>query len=161
MESGKIKDDARFTCESPAAARTACRECYRHTKYKIIDVIEEPVIAVEVIAKGSFLDTKTYAESGFIVETTTVRANSETLMAWHDTKLINCRNVYQDGIEGDDEWTTYQAGKEYKAKHWREAILKLLNIDPALDGTTIHHALAEVFTVVRIWEAYNNSADTD
>ncbi len=103
--------------------------------------------ALEVITKGSFVD-KVDGKS-YIVEATTVRLNHVAMNAWIMSSDLNSRSTYNT----DGEYRAYKDKIQTKRHTWEENVLFALDMTRT-DSQSVHiaQALAEVFTVVRIWE---------
>lgn len=102
--------------------------------------------AIQVIAKGSFVDNGTGNGHSYLVEAFTLRLNHIALNAWLSSHTYNCRECY----ETDKEWEDHKA--EYKARleAWENQIVEILEIDPKEGSVSITQSQSEVFTVVHI-----------
>jgi len=108
--------------------------------------------AIQVIAKGSYIDNGVGDGSSYTVEATTIRLNHVALNKWSGTHQFNCRNVYADGPEGDAEYDAYKARVQQQLDFFNAQIMSDLRINPDQGGILITQSQAEVFTVVQIWE---------
>lgn len=108
--------------------------------------------ALQVIAKGAFVDNGTYVDSSYLVEATTIRLNHVALNAWILSKCLNTRDCYEDGAKGDAEWEAHKAEYEERRKVWKAQVLEALGleVDPDKEGVCITQSQSEVFTVVHI-----------
>lgn len=103
---------------------------------------------VQLLAKGSFIDSATGDGNTYLVEAFTIRLNYVALNAWMLSETMNCRECY----ETDGEWEAHKA--EYKARRdtWNKRVVSALGIDPEAKGVNIAQIVSEVFTVVHIKE---------
>jgi hypothetical protein len=110
----------------------------------------------DVIARGSFLDhdTGSLDSSGrqkvYSIEAITIRLNHIALNDWLLSEILNVRECYVAGPEGDRKWEEHKA--EYKARRdaWKKAVVNKLGLDTDAGSVCITQALSEVFTVVYI-----------
>ena len=75
--------------------------------------------AIQVIAKGAFVDNGTYVDSSYLAEATTIRLNHIALNAWILSECFNTRDCYEDGEKGDAEWEAHKAEYEERRKAWK------------------------------------------
>ena len=104
--------------------------------------------AIQVTAKGAFVDNGVGNGKSYVVETIALRLNHVALNEWIFSSFLNCRDCY----ETEQEWQTYKSEKEAKRKAFNEKIIKDLGIDTDEGSVCITQAQSEVFTVVHIWE---------
>jgi hypothetical protein len=104
--------------------------------------------AIQVIAKGSYVDNGSGGGKSFLIETTTIRMNHVALNAWILSTMFNFRECY----ETDKEWEAYKAEKESQSKAVNSQIIDALGIkiDADKESVCITQSLSEVFTVVHI-----------
>lgn len=104
--------------------------------------------AIQVIAKGAFVDNGTYVDSSYLVEATTIRLNHIALNAWIMSGTMNHRECY----DTNEEWEAHKAEYAERRKAWIAQVLDVLEleIDPGKEGVSITQSQSEVFTVVRI-----------
>lgn len=107
---------------------------------------EDNNFAIQLLAKGSFVDNGTGNEKSFLVEAFTIRLNHIALNAWIMSETMNCRECY----DSNHEWEDHKA--EYKAKReaWNKQIIDILNIDSDTGSVSITQSQSEVFAVVYI-----------
>jgi len=111
--------------------------------------IEPEQFGVEVIAKGSFVDTSVGKNSVYLVEAYTLRLNHVALNAWLMSETMNCRECYQDGIAGDAEWKAHKEKYAKRREMWNSQIIKAIGLYD--DGSiNITQSQSEVSTVVHI-----------
>ena len=104
--------------------------------------------AVQVMAKGSFVDDSTGDGKTYLVEAFTLRLNHVALNAWVMSQTFNCRECYNT----DEEWEEYKAKIKAKRDAWNEKVVDILGIDPEAGSVCITQAQSEVFTAVYIRE---------
>jgi hypothetical protein len=106
--------------------------------------------AIQIMAKGNFVDTAAAPGKVFIVEAITIRLNWVALNEWLLSSMSNVRECYKDGTEGDAEWEAHKV--EYKQK--REAVRNKIISDLGISegSVCIEQAHSEVFTVVNCRE---------
>lgn len=109
---------------------------------------ESNSFALQVISKGSFVDAE--GDISFLVEATTVRLNHVALNAWLLSEMMNVRECYADGAEGDVEWEAHKAEYAERRRVWKEQVIKSLDVDPRAGSVSITQSQSEVFTVVHI-----------
>lgn len=117
---------------------------------KAISKFESETFALQVIARGSFIDDAPDYETPFMIEAITVRLNHAALNGWLLSEMSNTRGCYEDGPEGDAQFKAHKAEWADRRTTWSAQLLDLLDIDPASSGVTIARAQTEVFTVVYI-----------
>lgn len=102
--------------------------------------------AVQLLAKGSFVDNGTGNDKSYLVEVFTLRLNHIALNAWILSETMNCRECY----DTDEEWENHKA--EYKAKReiCNKQIIDAVEIDQRAGSVNITQSQSEVFTVVHI-----------
>ena len=119
----------------------------------INDDFETDKFAVQVIARGSFVDSDTGNGKVYIIETTVLRLNYVALNVYLDSECLNCRECYADGEEGDRAWEEHKAEKSKKRNEWENAIKETLGLNNCSTGSVcITHSQSEVFTVVHTWK---------
>ena len=104
--------------------------------------------AIQVIAKGAFVDEGTGNGKSYIVEATTIRMNHVALEAWIMSQTMNHRECY----ETQGEWEAHQAKYAERRKVVTAQIAEALEIDSTKGGFSITQSQSEVFTVVHICE---------
>jgi hypothetical protein len=107
--------------------------------------------ALQVISRGSYVDSGANPEKLFVIETTTIRLNYAALNDYHGFINCNCRGVYKDGEDGDREYDEYKAKCEERRAEWERKIKSAVGIDEADTSLFITQAHSEVFTAVHIW----------
>lgn len=108
--------------------------------------------ALQVISRGTFVDSSTYKDSSYLVGTVTIRLNHVALNDYHSSNTMNCRECYEDGEAGDIEWRNHKAEYAERRKIWEKKITDALGLNPSKGSVCITQALSEVFTVVHITE---------
>jgi len=66
--------------------------------------------------------------------------------------MLNCRDCYEAGAKGDAEWEAHKVEYKNKRAAVKGNIISDLGIDTEKGSVSITQAIAEVFTVVNIWE---------
>lgn len=112
---------------------------------------ESGEFAIQVMARGSFVDTAC-GKNNFVIEATTIRLNHIALNEWNGSQNHNCRECYEDGPDGDLEWEAHKKERTERFDSWTRKIKNDLGISPDDKGITITQAQAEVFSVVHIWK---------
>lgn len=104
--------------------------------------------AIQVIAKGSYVDNGSGGGKSFLIETTIVRMNHIVLNAWILSTTFNCRECYNT----DEEWEAHKAEYAERRKAVIEKIIDALGIkiDTDKESICITQSQSEVFTVVHI-----------
>lgn len=108
--------------------------------------------AIQIIATGEYIDNGVGNGKSYTVQATTIRLNHVALGKWVTSAMMNVRDCYEDGPEGDAQWEAHKA--EYAARRvaWEKQIKAALGIDENTGSFHISQAVSEVFTVVCIWE---------
>ncbi len=104
--------------------------------------------AIQLMAKGSFVDSGVGNGCLYLVEAFTIRLNHIALNAWILSEMMNSRDCYST----DEEWEAHKTECKIKRKAVRDQILKTLGINPDTEGISITQVQSEVFTIVRISE---------
>ena len=112
------------------------------------ETMQEEVFALEVIAKGAFVDKETGSGKTFLVETTIVRFNGAAMQVWQDSVMLNSRDCY----ETNEEWEAHQADYAQRRKEVQSQIIAALGLRETLGSICITRSLSEVFTVVQIYD---------
>lgn len=102
--------------------------------------------AIQVIAKGAFVDSGSGGGKVYLIEATTVRMNHVALNAWILSQTYNCRECY----ETNEEWEAHKTEYEERRKAVITKIVDALGIDPEKGSVCITQSLSEVFAVVHI-----------
>lgn len=108
--------------------------------------------ALQVIAKGSFIDNGVGYGCSFQVDVTTIRLNHVGLNEWLMSEMSNTRECYEDGPEGDAQWEAHKVEYAERRKTWEAQVIKSLDIDSSVGSVSITQAQTEIFTVVHILE---------
>ncbi len=117
---------------------------------------ESSEFAIQLMAKGSFIDNSTGDGTQYLVEAFTIRLNYVALNAWILSETMNCRECY----DTDKEWEDHKAEYQSRLEAWDEKIVDILGIDPNAGSVSIKQAQSEVFTVVHIRKiAHESLAD--
>lgn len=109
---------------------------------------ESDEFAIQLMAKGSFVDNGTGNGRSCLVEAFTLQLNHVAMNAWILSKTMNCRECY----DADEEWEEHKAKYKAKREAWNKKIIDALGIDPAAGSICITQAQSEVFAVVHIRE---------
>lgn len=106
--------------------------------------------AIQIIARGFFVDDGCGSEKTYIVETFAIRLNHIALNEWLLTKTSSCRECYDDGPDGDKEWENHKT--EYATRHEaiKKQLIEDLGIDPDKGSVAITQSHAEMFAAVYI-----------
>jgi hypothetical protein len=107
--------------------------------------------ALQIITRGSYVDSGANPEKLFVIETTTIRLNYIALNDYYESIGSNCREVYKDGKDGDREYEEYKAKCVKQYAEWEQKIKSAIGIDEA-KRVFIEQVHSEVFTVVNIWQ---------
>ena len=109
---------------------------------------ESNEFAIQVIAKGAFVDSGSGGGKVYLIETTTVRMNHIALNAWLLSHSLNCRECYNT----DAEWEAHKAEYEERRKAVIAKIKDALGIeiDADKESVCITQSLSEVFSIVHI-----------
>ena len=113
---------------------------------------EESNFALQIMSKGSFIDTGSNPNSIYALEATTVRLNWVAQNDWIMTRTSNCRDCYQDGPAGDAEWEAHKNEYADKRETWENNIKNAIGLEGAEGSIVIKQIQAEVFTVLHTWE---------
>ena len=104
--------------------------------------------ALQVIAKGSYIDCDTGSGKTYLIEAYTLRLNHVALNAWLLSISFNSRDCYAS----NEEWIAHKV--IYQRRH--DAVIKqivaALKIDLSVGSVQVTQALSEVFTAVYIKE---------
>lgn len=111
-----------------------------------MEKLEGNKFIVELISKGSYVDTGSVNGSSYLVEAFTLRLNDVALNAWILSETFNCRQCY----ETQKEWEDHKAKYKAKREAWNNQIIGVLDIDPNAGSVSITQSQSEVFTVVHI-----------
>ena len=117
------------------------------------DRFEGADFALQIMSKGSFIDTGTgQPDKAFSVEATTIRLNWVALNEWLSSIMCNRREVYEDGPAGDAQWEAHKTEYAERRKTVEGKIITSLGLDPGRGSIMIRQVQSEVFTVLNIWE---------
>jgi hypothetical protein len=116
--------------------------------------------ALQVITRGSYVDSGVNPEKLFVIETTTIRLNYVALNDYYGSIDNNCREVYKDGEYGDQEYEEYKTKCAERHAEWERKIKSAIGIDEADKSIFITQAHSEVFTVVHIWGVQKSQGET-
>ena len=140
----KIKtaaDDAEEYVEQPTEVKQKnddVNEIYRKNEF-----------AVQVVAKGSFLDSDPgYGGKVYEVETATIRLNHVAMNEWIFTQVTNDRECY----DTDEEWKQYLDEKKKRAEEFDRKIADALGFDTSVASVRVSQVVSEVFGVAYISE---------
>lgn len=103
---------------------------------------------LQVICQGAYLDKD--GEDSFLIETKIFKLNHIALNEWTLSEMLNSRECYPDGKDGDNEWAQHQAEYTEKRRMATEHILDALHFDEHRGSVSITQNMAEIFTAVRI-----------
>lgn len=103
---------------------------------------------IQLLAKGSFIDSATGNNRVYLVEAFTIRLNYVALNDWFLSQTSNCRECY----DTDEEWEAHKAEYETRREQWNKRVVSALGIDPEAKGVNIAQVVSEVFAVVHIKE---------
>jgi hypothetical protein len=107
---------------------------------------EDDNFAIQLMAKGSFIDNGTGSDCSYLVEAFTLRLNHIALNAWILSETFNCRECY----DTNDEWEVHKAEYNERRNVWNKQIVDILEIDSDAGSVSITQSQSEVFTVVHI-----------
>lgn len=113
--------------------------------------LEDNDFAIQLLAKGSFVDNATCNDQSFLVEAYTLRLNHIALNAWILSETMNCLECY----DTNEEWEEHKAKYKKKREVWCQQIIELLKIDKSVGSVSITQSQSEVFTVVHIRKIKN------
>lgn len=101
--------------------------------------------AVEVLSRGSFIDTS-FPEKVYRVETMTLRLN------W---VAMNEYNIYpvmdREDFDTDEEWNEYEVKRMDAQQEWRENLLRAIGLD-GCDCVYVRQVITEIFALCRMTE---------
>ena len=103
--------------------------------------------AIQIMAKGHFIDHSVGDKNSYIVEATTIRLNRIAFDEWLNTRVYNGRDTYNN----EEQWLEYKTKKEELDNIWTNKIIEDLGLDPKKGSVSITQAVSEVFTVVYIF----------
>ena len=109
---------------------------------------ESDEFAMQIIAKGAFIDSGTGDGHSYVVETTAIRLNHIALNAWILSQTSNSRDCY----ETREEWERCKAESDKEHEAVRVQIIGDLGLDPNKGSICITQAHAEMFAVIYIWK---------
>ena len=144
-------------CEMYRNSENGCKGCPNRYVCKNSTLIEEKTLqktmwknefAIQLMAKGSFLDSDSVNGHLYLVEAFTIRLNHIALNAWIMSEMMNSRDCYSTA----KEWEAHKAEYKAKRKSVHEQILSALGIEPNAVGISIKQIQSEVFAVVHISE---------
>jgi hypothetical protein len=105
---------------------------------------------LQIITRGSCVDSETNPEKVFVIETATLRLNYVALRNYYDSIVYNDREVYADGEDGDREYAEYERNKTQRRDEWERRVKTAIGrADKSVVITQVH---SEIFTAVHIWE---------
>ena len=103
---------------------------------------------IQLLAKGSFIDSATGNNRVYLVEALTIRLNYVALHDWILSETMNCRECY----DTNEERESCKAEYETRRETWKARVVSALGIDPEAKGVNIAQVVSEVFAVVHIKE---------
>jgi hypothetical protein len=106
---------------------------------------------LQIITRGSYVDSETNPEKVFVIETTTLRLSQDALNDYLKSIVYDGREVYKDGEDGDQEYAEYKRNKTQRRGEWERRVKTAIGIDEACKSVIITQAHSEVFTAVHIW----------
>lgn len=109
---------------------------------------ESNEFAMQIIAKGSFIDSGAGNGKSYVVETAAIRLNHIAQNEWSMSQTSNSRGCY----ETSEEWEAHKAEYEKKHEAVRAQIISDLGLDPNKGSIHISKSHAEMFAVIYIWE---------
>ena len=104
--------------------------------------------AVQVIAKGSFVDQPSEGGKTYLVETATVRLNHVALGEW------NISSVDREWFGTEEEWEHCKAEKRALLQEFREKLGAAVGFapGPGKENINVEQVVSEVFAVCWIHE---------
>lgn len=104
--------------------------------------------AVQVIAKGAFVDQPSEGGKTYLVETATVRLNHVALGEW------NISSVDREWFGTEEEWEHCKAEKRALLQEFREKLARAVGFapGPGKENISVEQVVSEVFAVCWIHE---------
>lgn len=105
--------------------------------------------AVQVIAKGAFVDQPSEGSKPYLVETATVRLNHVALGEWQQAFVIGCNDC-----KNREQWERYKKAKLGLRKAFKEKLARAVGFDPGpgKENINVEQVVSEVFAVCWIHE---------
>lgn len=107
---------------------------------------EKDEFAVQVISRGSFVDSDSGDDKLYLIEVATFRLNPVALTEWLLSETMNSRGCY----ETEEKWRRHKGEYAEKRRACKGKILEALGMDPDTEHVNIVQALSEIFTMVHI-----------
>lgn len=108
---------------------------------------EQAAFALQILAKGSYIDAGCSPRKLYQVEAITIRLNAGAFNTW----LLNREAPDRECYETAKEWETAKLEKTKAFESWTKDVISALDLDGFEGSVHISQADAEVFTVVHIW----------
>lgn len=105
--------------------------------------------AVQVIAKGAFVDQPSEGGKTYLVETATVRLNHVALGEWQQAFVIGCNDC-----KNREQWERYKKAKLGLRKAFKEKLARAVGFapGPGKENINVEQVVSEVFAVCWIHE---------
>nr|DAP69532.1 MAG TPA: hypothetical protein [Caudoviricetes sp.] len=105
--------------------------------------------AVQVIAKGAFVDQPTEGSKPYLVETATVRLNHVALGEWQQAFVFS-----RDCFETREEWEQYKKAKSSMRQTFKTRVGAAVGFapGPGKENINVEQVVSEVFAVCWIHE---------
>ncbi len=104
--------------------------------------------AIQLVAKGSYVDNGVGNGKSYLVETYVIRLNHVALNSWISSTAMSS----PDAFNSQEEWEAHEAKYKARQETWNTKITDALGLDENAGGICIAQSQSEVFTVVRISE---------
>lgn len=118
---------------------------------KINEIFHKNEFAVQVVARGAFLDNDPgYGGKVYQMETATIRLNHIALNEW----LCNQANRYRGDFDTDKEWAAYMDRQRNITRELNRKIAAAAGFPPIPDNADVNvqQVISEVFAVAYIHE---------
>lgn len=104
--------------------------------------------ALQIIAKGAFVDNGSGGGKSFLIETTVIRLNWVALNEWLLSTTFNSRSCYETA----EEWEAHKMQYEEKHAAVKKKIVDAVEgiIDENKESVNVSQSQSEVFTLVHI-----------
>ena len=113
--------------------------------------------AVQVIAKGAFVDQPSEGSKPYLVETATVRLNHVALGEWQQAFVIGCNDC-----KNREQWERYKKAKLGLRKAFKEKLARAVGFDPDMEKEefNVEQVVSEVFAVCWLHEVRREQGET-
>jgi predicted ATPase len=109
---------------------------------------EGSAFAIQLVAKGSYVDNGVGDGKSYLIETYVIRLNHVAHNEWILSEVMSS----PDAFNSREGWEAYIAKYNARRETWNSKIVDSLGIDGEVGGICITQSQSEVFTVVHIRE---------